>query len=76
MAATLTGDEEQLASFPENWFWGNTCETKSWYPMVAAMNDYGRKMRRRRLCAVLPFRCGHGPSNDLRFLELSRRGLA
>ena len=44
MAAMLAGDEEKLMSFPENYFWGNTCETKSWYPMVAAMNDYGRKM--------------------------------
>ena len=35
---------EELVKFPESWFWGNTCETKSWYPMVAAMNDYGRKM--------------------------------
>jgi hypothetical protein len=38
------GDEAKLASFPESWFWGNTCETKSWYPLVAAMNDAGRKM--------------------------------
>jgi len=44
MAAMTAGDEEKLASFPESYFWGNTCETKSWYPMVAAMNDYGRKM--------------------------------
>ena len=44
MAAMVAGDEEKLASFPESWFWGNTCETKSWYPMVAAMNDAGRKM--------------------------------
>ena len=44
MAAMVAGDEEKLMSFPENYFWGNTCETKSWYPMVAAMNDYGRKM--------------------------------
>jgi hypothetical protein len=44
MAAMKQGDEEALLKFPESWFWGNTCETKSWYPMVAAMNDYGRKM--------------------------------
>ncbi len=44
MAAMQAGDEEKLASFPESWFWGNTCETKSWYPMVAAMNDLGRRM--------------------------------
>jgi len=44
MAAMQAGDEEALTKFPESWFWGNTCETKSWYPMVAAMNDYGRKM--------------------------------
>jgi hypothetical protein len=44
MAAMLAGDEAKLAAFPEPWFWGNTCETKSWYPLVAAMNDYGRKM--------------------------------
>jgi hypothetical protein len=44
MAAMRAGDEEKLASFPESWFWGNTCETKSWFPMVAAMNDAGRRM--------------------------------
>jgi hypothetical protein len=44
IAAMRTGDEERLASFPEPYFWGNTCETKSWYPMIAAMNDYGRRM--------------------------------
>jgi len=44
MAAMTAGDEAKLASFPESYFLGNTCETKSWYPMVAAMNDYGRKM--------------------------------
>jgi len=44
MAAMQQGDEDALVKFPESWFWGNTCETKSWYPMVAAMNDYGRKM--------------------------------
>jgi hypothetical protein len=44
IAAMVAGDEEKLAAFPEAWFWGNTCETKSWYPMVAAMNDYGRTM--------------------------------
>jgi len=44
MAAMQAGDEAALTKFPESWFWGNTCETKSWYPMVAAMNDYGRKM--------------------------------
>jgi hypothetical protein len=44
MAAMVAGDEEKLAAFPESWFWGNTCETKSWYPLVAAMNDAGRKM--------------------------------
>jgi hypothetical protein len=44
IAAMKQGDEEALLKFPESWFWGNTCETKSWYPMVAAMNDYGRKM--------------------------------
>jgi hypothetical protein len=44
MAAMLAGDEERLTAFPESWFWGNTCETKSWYPLVAAMNDAGRRM--------------------------------
>jgi hypothetical protein len=44
LAAMLAGDEEKLAAFPESWFRGNTCETKSWYPLVAAMNDYGRTL--------------------------------
>jgi hypothetical protein len=44
IAAMQAGDEEKLASFPESYFWGNTCETKSWYPLVAAMNDDNKTM--------------------------------
>lgn len=44
LAAMQQGDETALLKFPESWFLGNTCETKSWYPMVAAMNDLGRRM--------------------------------
>jgi hypothetical protein len=43
LTAMQAGDEKALAAFPEPWFWGNTCETKSWYPLVAAMNDEGKK---------------------------------
>jgi hypothetical protein len=44
IAAMQSGDEERLAAFPEPYFWGNTCETKTWYPLVAAMNDRRWKM--------------------------------
>lgn len=44
IAAMKAGDEEALLGFPESWFWGNTCETKSWYPLSAAMNACGRRM--------------------------------
>jgi hypothetical protein len=44
MAAMKTGDEMKLASFSEDYYWVNTCETKSWYPTVAMMNDVGRSI--------------------------------
>ncbi|HXP94946.1 MAG TPA: protocatechuate 3,4-dioxygenase, partial [Candidatus Binatia bacterium] len=44
MDAMTRGDETKLASIPEPYFWGNTCETKSWFPNVALMNDLGRKL--------------------------------
>ena len=43
MAAMIAGDEAKLRRSPSR-ILGNTCETKSWFPMVAAMNDYGRTM--------------------------------
>jgi len=45
MDAMKRGDEAKLGSFPESFFWGNTCETKSWFPNVALMNDVGRKLQ-------------------------------
>jgi hypothetical protein len=45
MEAMKSGDEAKLASFPEPYFNGNTCETKSWFPTVAMMNDLGRKLQ-------------------------------
>jgi hypothetical protein len=42
--AMTAGDEAKLGSFPEPFFWGNTCETKSWFPNVALNNDLGRKL--------------------------------
>lgn len=42
--AMRRGDEAALAAVPESHFEGNTCEIKSWYPLVAAMNDLGRRM--------------------------------
>jgi len=44
IAAMRSGDERALAAFPEPWFWGNTCESKSWLAMAAAMNDAGRTL--------------------------------
>lgn len=44
MDAMERGDEKALSSFPEPYFWGNTCETKSWFPNVALNNDLGRKL--------------------------------
>jgi RNase P protein component len=43
--AMLAGDEKALASFPESYFMGNTCEIKSWYALVAAMKGTGKTMR-------------------------------
>jgi len=43
--AMQRGDEAALADVPEAYFEGNTCEIKSWYPLAAAMNDLGRKMK-------------------------------
>jgi hypothetical protein len=45
MDAMKRGDEAKLGSFPEPFFWGNTCETKSRFPNVSLMNDLGRKLQ-------------------------------
>lgn len=44
MEAMKAGDEAKCATFPEPFFWGNTCETKSWFPNVALANDLGMKL--------------------------------
>ncbi|HYZ14850.1 MAG TPA: hypothetical protein VE591_00560 [Candidatus Acidoferrum sp.] len=43
--AMQRGDEAALAAYPEEFFFGNTCEIKSWYALAACMNDCGRTMR-------------------------------
>jgi hypothetical protein len=43
IAAMKTGDEDKLASLPENVFKVGTAEIKNWYPVIAAMNAAGRK---------------------------------
>ncbi|HYZ16088.1 MAG TPA: hypothetical protein VE591_06785 [Candidatus Acidoferrum sp.] len=43
--AMRRGDEATLAALPEEMFYGNTCEIKSWYALSACMNDCGRTMR-------------------------------
>jgi len=43
--AMQDGDEPALAAIPEAYFRGNTCEIKNWYPTVAIMNDYRRRLQ-------------------------------
>ena len=37
------GDEESLATIPENYFKVGTAEIKNWYPMISCMNAEGKK---------------------------------
>ncbi|MFA7680472.1 MAG: protocatechuate 3,4-dioxygenase [Pigmentiphaga sp.] len=44
LAALAAGDEQRLAKIPEAMLNGNTAELKSWYPLMAMMNDVGFSM--------------------------------
>ena len=43
LAAMSKGDEAALEQLPESYFKVGTAETKNWYPVIAAMNETGRK---------------------------------
>jgi len=43
ISAMKAGDEDALATFPENVFKVGTAEIKNWYPVIAAMNAAGRR---------------------------------
>ncbi len=45
LAAMQARDEAALAALPESYFYGNTCEIKSWFALAACMNDCGMSMR-------------------------------
>jgi len=44
LKALAAGDEASLAQIPEVMLNGNTAELKSWYPLLAIMNDIGLSM--------------------------------
>jgi hypothetical protein len=44
LKAMQTQDEAGLASIPESYLLGNTCEIRNWIPLSVGMNSLGKKM--------------------------------
>jgi hypothetical protein len=66
LAAMAQGDEHALASLPENVFKVGTAEIKNWLPVIAAMNDEGRKYN---LVDYVPcYRSEAGTGNAMAFV--------
>ncbi len=66
LAAMANGDEQALANLPENVFKVGTAEIKNWLPVIAAMNDEGRKYH---LIDYVPcYRSEAGTGNAMAFV--------
>jgi hypothetical protein len=66
LSAMSTGDEQALAGLPENVFKVGTAEIKNWLPVIAAMNDEGRKYH---LVDYVPcYRSEAGTGNAMAFV--------
>lgn len=64
--ALAAGDEQRLVEIPEAMLNGNTAELKSWYPLLAIMNDVGFSMR---LLDYVPcYRTEAGTGNAMGFV--------
>jgi aromatic ring-opening dioxygenase catalytic subunit (LigB family) len=66
LAAMSKGDEKALESLPEAYFKVGTAETKNWYPVIAAMNDTGRKYH--QVDYVPCYRSEAGTGNAMAFV--------
>jgi hypothetical protein len=60
------GDEKALEALPEAYFKVGTAETKNWYPVIAAMNDTGRKYH--QVDYVPCYRSEAGTGNAMAFV--------
>jgi hypothetical protein len=60
------GDEKALEALPEAYFKVGTAETKNWYPVIAAMNDTGRKYN--QVDYVPCYRSEAGTGNAMAFV--------
>jgi hypothetical protein len=64
--AIASGDEDALAKLPENVFKVGTAEIKNWLPVIAAMNDEGKKYN---LVDYVPcYRSEAGTGNAMAFV--------
>jgi catalytic LigB subunit of aromatic ring-opening dioxygenase len=66
LAAMDKGDEDTLAKLPENVFKVGTAEIKNWYPVIAAMNDSGRRFH--QVDYVPCYRSEAGTGNAMAFV--------
>jgi Catalytic LigB subunit of aromatic ring-opening dioxygenase len=66
LAAMSKGDEQALASLPESVFKVGTAEIKNWLPVVAAMNDEGKKFH--QVDYVPCYRSEAGTGNAMAFV--------
>jgi len=66
LGAIAKGDEETLARIPENIFKVGTAEIKNWYPVIAAMNESGRRYH--QVDYVPCYRSEAGTGNAMAFV--------
>jgi hypothetical protein len=66
LKAMASGDEQALASIPENIFKVGTAEIKNWYPVIAAMNAEGRRYH--QVDYVPCYRSEAGTGNAMAFV--------
>jgi len=66
IAAMESGNEDVLAGLPEDRFRGGTAEIKNWLPVIAAMNDEGRRFH--KIDYVPCYRSEAGTGNAMAFV--------
>jgi OH-DDVA oxygenase len=66
LKAMEKGDEATLAGIPENIFKVGTAEIKNWYPVIAAMNESGRRFH--KVDYVPCYRSEAGTGNAMAFV--------
>lgn len=66
LTAMEKGDEDTLGKLPENVFKVGTAEIKNWYPVIAAMNEEGRRFH--KVDYVPCYRSEAGTGNAMAFV--------